>query len=51
VTVLRSGYRLSDGDPGPEQPPPELGQDTDTLLAELGYADEERARMRQEGAI
>jgi len=51
VTVLRSGFRLSDGDPGPEQPPPELGQDTDTLLAELGYADDERAKLRQEGAI
>jgi CoA:oxalate CoA-transferase len=51
VTVLRAGFRLSDGDPGPEQPPPELGQDTDTLLAELGYAEEERAKLRQEGAI
>ena len=51
VTVLRSGFRLSDGDPGPERPPPELGQDTDVLLAELGYGEDARAKLRQGGAI
>lgn len=51
VTVLRAGFRLSDGDPGPQAPPPELGQDTDALLAELGYGPEERETLRREGAI
>lgn len=37
LAVVRSGFRLGSGDPEPKTPPPTLGQDTDAILAELGY--------------
>lgn len=37
LSVVRSGFRLGSGDPEPKTPPPTLGQDTDAILAELGY--------------
>lgn len=37
LSVVRSGFRLGSGDPEPKTPPPTLGQDTDSILAELGY--------------
>jgi len=51
VAVLRAGFRLASGDPAPATAPPKLGQDTDALLAELGYASAEIETMRREGAI
>lgn len=51
VTVLRAGFRLSGGDPGPSFPPPELGQDTESVLEDLGYGQTERSRLREDGAI
>jgi crotonobetainyl-CoA:carnitine CoA-transferase CaiB-like acyl-CoA transferase len=32
-------------------PPPTLGQDTDAILAELGYADDDMARLRELGVV
>ncbi len=49
--VVRSGFRLASGDPGPAVPPPELGADTESLLEELGYDEAERAILRQSKAI
>ena len=49
VTVLRAGFRLAGGDPGPVGPPPELGADTDGVLEGLGYDAPARARLRAEG--
>ena len=51
IDVVRPGFRLSTGDPGPETPPPVLGQDTDQILGELGYAPADIERLRQERAI
>ena len=51
VSVLRSGFRLASGDPGPAFAPRALGADTDTLLAELGYDAAAIADLRREGAI
>jgi crotonobetainyl-CoA:carnitine CoA-transferase CaiB-like acyl-CoA transferase len=35
----------------PAQPAPELGADTDSLLAEIGYGEADRARLRDAGVI
>src|SRR3989440_45890 len=41
VQVVRSGFRLASGDPGPATPPPQLGADNNDILAELGYSKSE----------
>ncbi len=37
VKVMRSGFTLESGDPGPSIPPPTIGQHTDEILAGLGF--------------
>ena len=51
VSVVRSGFRLKSGDPRPTSPPPALGADTASLLAELGYSEGEVAELSREKAI
>ncbi len=51
ITVTRSGFKLSRGDPDVSSPPPQLGQHTEAVLNELGYTDEEIGRLRRVGAI
>jgi CoA:oxalate CoA-transferase len=51
LKVLRSGFRLASGDPGPSRPPPPLGADTDAILADLGYSPAEIARLRAAGTV
>ena len=49
--MVRAGFRLAHGDPGPASPPPALGADTERILAELGYAPEEIEALRRERAV
>ncbi len=51
VTVVRAGFKVSGRPAEAASPPPTLGQHTDALLAELGYAASEIDRMRAEGAL
>lgn len=51
VEVVRSGFRLSDGDPAPSRPPPRLGEHTREILAGLGLSDAEIDTLEQEGAL
>jgi CoA:oxalate CoA-transferase len=51
VAVVRAGFRLGDGDPEPDAPPPTLGADTERILGDLGYTADEIAALRREGAI
>jgi crotonobetainyl-CoA:carnitine CoA-transferase CaiB-like acyl-CoA transferase len=51
VSVVRSGFRLKSGDPRPASPPPALGADTASLLAELGYSESEVAELSRDKAI
>ena len=51
VSVVRSGFRLKSGDPRPASPPPALGADTASLLAELGYSKNEVEALAREKAI
>ena len=51
VSVVRSGFRLKSGDPRPASPPPALGADTASLLAELGYSEGEVEDLSRDKAI
>ena len=51
VSVVRSGFRLRSGDPGPASPPPVLGADTASLLAELGYSSADIDALKRAKAI
>jgi formyl-CoA transferase len=49
--VLHTGIKLNGEAPAVDAPPPLLGQHTDLLLAELGYAADEILSLRKDGAI
>ncbi|HSC62100.1 MAG TPA: CaiB/BaiF CoA-transferase family protein [Caldimonas sp.] len=51
VTVARSGFKLSGGDPDVAAPPPELGCHTDDVLAGAGYSGAEIAALREAGIV
>jgi crotonobetainyl-CoA:carnitine CoA-transferase CaiB-like acyl-CoA transferase len=51
LQVVRAGFRLASGDPGPSMPPPELGADTNDVLAELGYSNSEIDALAREKII
>jgi CoA:oxalate CoA-transferase len=51
IAVVRSGFHLASGAPGPAGPPPGLGADTENILTELGYDRSAIARLRESGAV
>jgi crotonobetainyl-CoA:carnitine CoA-transferase CaiB-like acyl-CoA transferase len=51
VSVVRSGFRLASGDPKPASPPPALGADTASLLAELGYSAADIDALKRDKAV
>ncbi|UNX55157.1 CoA transferase [Georgenia sp. TF02-10] len=51
LRVLGSPVRVQGISPGPQTPPPLLGEHTDALLAELGYGAEDVADLRKEGTV
>ena len=51
VSVVRAGFRLASGDPGPAMPPPALGADTADILGELGFSQREIDELACEKAI
>jgi len=51
VRLARTGIKLDGEAPSTTTPPPELGADTDSVLAELGYDDRTIAKLRSDGAI
>ena len=51
VRVVRTGVKLNGEAPTVAAPPPQLGEHTDTLLAELGYSAAEVAALKQEKAV
>lgn len=50
-TTLGNPLKLSDTPPTLRTPPPELGQDTEAILAGLGYASADVAALRQRGVV
>lgn len=51
VKVVRSGFCLASGDPAPQFPPPELGQDTEAILGEIGFGPEDIAHFKSKGVV
>jgi crotonobetainyl-CoA:carnitine CoA-transferase CaiB-like acyl-CoA transferase len=51
VAVVRAGFRLASGDPEPVVPPPILSAVTEEILAELGYDQDARNKLRKDGAV
>ncbi|MGD1876290.1 MAG: CaiB/BaiF CoA transferase family protein [Kiloniellaceae bacterium] len=51
VRLLRTGFKIDGQPPKVDAPPPRLGQDTESLLAELGYSPAEIAHLATEKAI
>jgi formyl-CoA transferase len=51
VRIARTGIKLNGEAPAVAAPPPRLGEHTDAVLAELGYAADEILSLRKEGAV
>jgi crotonobetainyl-CoA:carnitine CoA-transferase CaiB-like acyl-CoA transferase len=50
MRVTRPGFLLDEDYPAP-MPPPQLGQDTDRWLAEIGYGAEQIATLKEHGTV
>src|SRR6266550_4402870 len=51
MRLVGAGFRLEHGSPGLDREPPTLGEHTDEILKEAGYAAEEIERLRREAVI
>jgi crotonobetainyl-CoA:carnitine CoA-transferase CaiB-like acyl-CoA transferase len=51
MRLVGAGFRLAHGSPEIDREPPTLGEHTDEILAEAGYAPEEIARLRRDAVV
>jgi crotonobetainyl-CoA:carnitine CoA-transferase CaiB-like acyl-CoA transferase len=51
ITVAKTGFKMSNGDPESASPPPLLGAHTLEVLSELGYTQSEIDQLQKQGAI
>lgn len=51
IDLVRTGYLMDGTRPSVDAPPPELGQDSDAILSELGYDEGQIAALREKGVI
>ena len=51
MRLVGAGFRLAHGSPGLDREPPTLGEHTDEILKEAGYAHEEIERLRRAAVI
>jgi CoA:oxalate CoA-transferase len=51
VRIVRTGFKVDGQAPSVASPPPQLGEHTDALLAELGYSADEAANLRKENVV
>jgi crotonobetainyl-CoA:carnitine CoA-transferase CaiB-like acyl-CoA transferase len=51
MTLVGAGFKLAHGSPGIDRPPPTLGEHTDEILGEAGYAPADIEKLRAAGVI
>ena len=51
MRLVGSGFKLAHGSPGIDRPPPTLGEHTDEVLEEAGYAPAEIEKLRAAGVV
>ena len=51
MTLVGSGFRYAHGSPGVDRRPPTLGEHTDEVLADAGYAPADIERLRAAGVV
>ena len=51
MRLVGAGFRLAHGSPGIDREPPTLGEHTDEILADAGYAPAEVERLRRDAVI
>jgi crotonobetainyl-CoA:carnitine CoA-transferase CaiB-like acyl-CoA transferase len=51
LRLVGAGYRLAHGSPGIDREPPTLGEHTDEILREAGYAAADIERLRRDGVV
>ena len=51
MKLVGAGFRLAHGSPGIDRPPPTLGEHTEDVLVEAGYAPADVERLRRDGVV
>jgi len=51
IRVVRTGFKLNGSTPAVDAPPPQLGEHTETILAEIGFSAEEISRFKQQEVV
>lgn len=51
LDLVRAGFKMAGGNPDISTPPPRLGEHTEAILAELGYAPSDISALRAQEAI
>ena len=51
ITVAKAGYMTNEDGPEVTRGPPKIGEHTEQILSDAGYAHDEISRFREEGII